>query len=41
MSLVPLAFVVAGIALISFYSLTAERHRQIVQEIYGKERKPG
>jgi len=39
MSLVPLAFVVGGVVLISFYSITAERHRQIVQEIYGKEQK--
>ena len=37
MSLVPLAFVLAGIVLISFYSITAERHRKIVQEIYGLE----
>ena len=35
MSLIPLAFVLAGIVLISFYSISAERHRQIVQEIYG------
>jgi GPH family glycoside/pentoside/hexuronide:cation symporter len=37
MSLIPLAFVLAGIVLISFYSITSERHRQIVQEIYGAE----
>ena len=37
MSLVPLAFVLAGIVLISFYSISSERHRQILQEIYGKE----
>jgi GPH family glycoside/pentoside/hexuronide:cation symporter len=36
MSLVPLIFVAAGVVLISFYGITAERHRQIVQEIYGK-----
>jgi GPH family glycoside/pentoside/hexuronide:cation symporter len=39
MSLVPLAFVAAGILLISFYSITSERHRQIVREIYGGGRK--
>jgi GPH family glycoside/pentoside/hexuronide:cation symporter len=36
MSLVPLAFVVAGVGLISFYSITAERHERMVQEIYGR-----
>lgn len=41
MSLVPLAFVAAGIVLVSFYSISAERHRQIVQEIYGGERESG
>jgi GPH family glycoside/pentoside/hexuronide:cation symporter len=39
MTLVPLAFVLAGIVLVSFYSISAERHRQIVQEIYGGDRK--
>jgi GPH family glycoside/pentoside/hexuronide:cation symporter len=36
MSLIPLAFIAAGVILISFYSLSEERHRQIVLEIYGK-----
>jgi len=41
MSLVPLAFVAAGLVLISFYSITAERHRQIVLELYGGGRLRG
>jgi GPH family glycoside/pentoside/hexuronide:cation symporter len=41
MSLVPLAFVLAGIVLISFYSINTERHRQILQAIYGEEKTGG
>jgi GPH family glycoside/pentoside/hexuronide:cation symporter len=41
MSLVPLFFIVAGIVLIGFYSITAERHRQMVQEIYGGDKQSG
>lgn len=37
MSLVPVVFILAGIALISFYSITTERHRQLVLEIQGRE----
>jgi GPH family glycoside/pentoside/hexuronide:cation symporter len=37
MSLVPLAFIVAGIALIAFYPITAERHRQMVLEIQARQ----
>jgi len=32
---------VAGIVLIGFYSITAERHRQMVQEIYGGDKQSG
>ena len=35
-SLVPLGFIVLGVIVIRFYSITAEKHRQIVAEIHAR-----